>query len=412
MGSLPRILTVDPTGKIPQQVRGAVDLMDRLIIQIDVPGGAEALDELKRAACTAVISAWTPGGNMAGWELAAKVKQIAPNTPIIILADINDTDLDEEMRSASPFIYLKRPFDMAQFLRVLTAALDGEDLFEAMKAPEVGTTSMAAPQYSAPPPINLDKAGPRVHALMTELGSAAVLLCTRDGKVIIEQGVVGYMNRDELSLALVPGVVVGLELRDMLHGNLSELQFYDGDEYDVFVVSVGLHYFLIVIFDGQKGARELGNVSRYGRRCAEDLIALQGMDAWLIERVEEEKKADAAPRRSEVVAQSAAKTTREEPEVIQLTPAFETGKKKKATTEQEVVIPETPKMAAIEANADDLAGLFDDLAGDSNEADDMFSLENMEELAKDDSGNRKGTITWEDAAGLGLVSDAGGGGAD
>ena len=33
MASLPRIITVDPTGSIPQQIRAAFDLMDRLIIQ-------------------------------------------------------------------------------------------------------------------------------------------------------------------------------------------------------------------------------------------------------------------------------------------------------------------------------------------------------------------------------------------
>ena len=41
MASLPRILTVDPSGSIPQQVRSAFDLMDRLVVQIDVPGAED-----------------------------------------------------------------------------------------------------------------------------------------------------------------------------------------------------------------------------------------------------------------------------------------------------------------------------------------------------------------------------------
>jgi hypothetical protein len=70
MGSLPRILTVDPTGTIPQIVRGAVDLMDRLVIQVDTPGGDEAIDEVKRGGYDLVISAWEPtrDQSMKGWE--------------------------------------------------------------------------------------------------------------------------------------------------------------------------------------------------------------------------------------------------------------------------------------------------------------------------------------------------------
>jgi DNA-binding NarL/FixJ family response regulator len=142
MASLPRIITVDPTGSIPQQIRAALDLMDRLIIQIDVPGPHEALDELKRGGIDAVIAAWTLGNGMQGWELAGKLKQINSNVAIIVFGDYDDTDLDEEMLAQSPFVYLKRPFDVPQLLNVLRAALEGGDIKAALKQPSAGGNAL------------------------------------------------------------------------------------------------------------------------------------------------------------------------------------------------------------------------------------------------------------------------------
>jgi hypothetical protein len=250
-----------------------------------------------------------------------------------------------------------------------------------------------------------DRAGGLLHQLMTDVSAAAVLLCSRESQVIVEQGVVGYMNRDDLTHRLTPGVIANIELRDLLHGNVNALQFYDGEEYDVYVISVGFHHFLVLVYDGKSGARMIGNVNRYARRCAEDLIALLGMDAWFIEKITVEKKADAAPRRSEVVAQTVAKQVAKDEPPMELTSAFNT---KKATSELEVIIPEAPRLEAIaddDFNLDDIFGA----AVNADEADDLFSLANLEEIVKDDGSARKGTITWDDAMNLGLVGNGGGG---
>ena len=52
-----------------------------------------------------------------------------------------------------------------------------------------------------------------------------------------------------------------------------------------------------------------------------------------------------------------------------------------------------------EFNLDDLFG--SDIEGNE---DDLFDLEKMEELAKDNSSQRKDVISWDDAEGLGLLN--------
>jgi len=398
MPPLPRIITVDPSGTLPGQVRGALDLMDRLAIQIDVPGASDALDEVKRGACTAVITAWEPGDKMPGWELAAKIKQLSAQTAVVVVADYEDTELDEEMRAASPFVYLKRPFAVEQFLRVLTAALDGEDIFAALRSPS-SEASGPRETYSAVPPMNVDRAKEIVHKLLSDLSSMAVLLASREGEVLVEQGAVGYMNRDEMTRRITPAVVSNVDMRDMLGGNASLLQFYDGEDYDIYVLSVGLHHFLIVIFEGAKGARELGAVSRYGRRAAEDLIALLGADAWFIQRVTQQAS-PAQQAKSEPAARARRPSTKKERDDEDDLIVLERATIAPAPAAQPASEAQ-PIMQAIEGDLD-LDLLFGSGAS-LPEGDDLFSLDALAAMSSEDERAAGGKLGWEQARELGLL---------
>lgn len=403
MASLPRILTVDPTGRIPQQVRGAIDLMDRLIIQIDVPDGKQALEELKHAGVTVVISAWVTGDQMPGWALAASIKKSWPDTPVIILADVNDAQLDEETISSSPYVYLRRPFDIEQFFRVLTASLEGEDVFAALKPPATANTPIADVSYNPVPPMNEERARAILQKMLSELNAMGVLLCNRDGLPVLELGVIG-LDRNTTATHLVKAVMANINIRDMIGGNAATLQFYDGEEYDVYVLSAGYHYFTVLVFKGQDGARQLGNVRLVGRRAAEDLVALMGMEAWLLRAVEQEEKISATPRRSEVVksvtdAYAASRATDSEPQELA---RAEIVVKKDKTAEHQVieVVPLMEAIADENFNLDDIFGVNPS----PGEEGDFFSLENMEELANADTGKR-GTFNWDDAVNSGLLKE-------
>lgn len=214
--------------------------------------------------------------------------------------------------------------------------------------------------------------------------------------MLVEQGVIG-MNRDEMTRRMTPAVVSNVELREMLGGNASLLQFYDGEDYDVYVLSVGLHHFLIVIFEGAKGARELGAVSRYGRRCAEDLIALLGADAWFIERVTPQAseaskaKAEVASRARRVVK----KERDDDDELIVLERAAIA-----PSPAAQPVAEAKPTLQAIEGELD-LDLLFGDVA--LPEADDLFSLDALAAMSSEEERAAGGKLGWEQARELGLL---------
>ncbi|MCA9882222.1 MAG: hypothetical protein KC546_05810 [Anaerolineae bacterium] len=396
MAPLPRILTVDPSGSIAHQVRSAYDLLDRPVIQIDVPTGSAAVEELQRMPCDAIIAAWNCDEHIPGWQLAAEIKKVSQETDVILVAEFADPDLDDETIETSPFIYFRRPMQADSFLRVLDAIVTGDDLFEAQKPPIVTKQVAAAqgtPDYGPVPGINLNNAAGVLDMLLADVNGLAILLATRSGEVLLERGTIGEIDRYDLTHQLLPAVVSSLSLRETVGGNITTLQFYDGQDFDVYVVTVGLHHFLCILFDGDKGSRALGAVSRFGRRTAEDLIALIGAEAWLMIRPEmlEERQAPPPPQR-----RTRRPATGPLPPIEEI-PELEPSNLKTLTQEVEVVEEEPQKVEAID-NLD-----FDMLFSVSVDGgDDLFDdFDALAELARDEG--RKGTLTADQARELGLL---------
>ena len=90
MTSLPRIITVDPTGTIARVVRAAMDLLDRPISITDVPSGEQALEELGLGQYRMLITAWELDDDMQGLELALRASQTSEDIAVLILADVDD----------------------------------------------------------------------------------------------------------------------------------------------------------------------------------------------------------------------------------------------------------------------------------------------------------------------------------
>ena len=402
MAALPRIVTVDPTGSIARIVRAANDLMDRTSVMIDMPGSAQALEEIARGNCNLLITALELADDMKGIELALRAKQSAPEINVIILADVNDAELDDETLKDSPFVYLHRPVDTEQFMRVMAAAMNGGDMFAALNKPAAAEQSTAI-DFGPVPDIDLNAARGIINALLRDLGAMAITFVSRNGDILMESGASGYLNREQLASALLPLVMANIEMKELVGGQSTTLQFYDGDTYDVYVLSVGMHHFLCPVFDGQVGSRQFGAVNRFGRKAAEDLIALLGANAFMIEK---RKSAAAAP---------AAAAPREEPKKKLKT-------LKRETAEQAVSTPPPVARAVIEqpvaapapmpdedilqlepiGDLDDAFLKLLDSAGNSSAGDDMFDPDVMAALASE--LNRKDKqINYDQAREMGIL---------
>ncbi len=281
--SVPRILTVDPTGSIARMVRAAIELTDRSVIQVDVPRSQDALDEVSRGGYDLLVTSLGIDRQMKGVDLARRVRQSSPDTAIVIVADADDPgEPDEETGANALFVIMRRPVDIHQFLRVFEAGLSGGDALKAITANTSAPGKMAM-DFGPVPAVDSKAAFMVVDKVLTDVGAQAAVLSSRSGEVLIERGGARALSREQLSSALLPVVQATVSMRELVGGHADGLHFFDGEAFDVFVLTVGYHHFLSLIFDGNSGSRQFGAVTRFGRRSAEDLKALIGAGAMLIE---------------------------------------------------------------------------------------------------------------------------------
>lgn len=388
MASLPRVITVDPAFIVSRLVRAAIDLNDRPVIQVDVPGSMDALEEVSRGGYHVLVTSLRIDKQMHGFELALRVRQSSPETAVIIIADEDDQELDDETRNSSPFIYMRRPVNVDQFMRVLRAGLEGRDIFEAFALPAPSVAAEAV-DLGPVPALDMKVASVVVDKLLTDVGAMAIILSSRSGDVLLERGAVGYLDRERLTHALLPTVRATISMGDLVGGHTSALLFYDGDEYDVFVLSIGFHHFLSLVFDGHMGNRQFGAVTRFGRRAAEDLKALLGASAFLIQQPEPA----ALPQRKARVVEP-----EPEPEEEIVTPIAV-----KAELWDETPAPKEEEAPQLEPISDFDPSILDALSQlDAGAAEDLFDPEKLAEIANE-SRRGRGPISYDEARELGIV---------
>lgn len=386
-----RILTVDPHGTIARVVRAALDLIGRQAVIVDMPSGREALEEIRHRSYQLLITNVQLGDDIKGYQLALETRQASPTTQVVILAEINDPELDAADIAGSPFVYLHRPVDIHQFLRVLVAGLDGASIFDALHAPAGISSGDRLSEMGAVPPIDTEAARSVISALVRDVPAMAIVLTSRMGDILIEHGAVGYLDRERLAGALLPMVMTTVDIGELVGGHASTLHFYDGEQYDVFVLSVGIHHFLCLVFEGAAGNRHFGAVNRFGRRAAEDLVTMLGDAAYRIQKPAAKPVPPPAPA-SHPLKGKKAKTT----ETAAAPPAVEHLPPPAAE----------PEPLKLEPIADLDISIFDQLGKlDLDAANDLFDPEKLAELAAESRSGNNGPIDFDNAMKLGIVPD-------
>jgi DNA-binding NarL/FixJ family response regulator len=392
MVSLPRIVTVDPSGEISRIARAAFDLTERSVIQIDIPDSQDALEEIRMFAPQVVICALEVDEAMRGIDLAMLIRQVQPDTQVIVIGGADDADeLDQAITPEASFVYLRRPLEAPVFIRALFAALDGEDARQTMSMPAIRPPNPA--DLGPIPKMDLTAARQVLEKLAADLGAPMMVLADRRGEVLLEIGAVN-LNVADLIGALLPATTTNVEVGSLIGGSKpATVQFFDGENYDVFVLSVGLHFFLCLIYDGAQGNRQFGAVTRFGRRGVEDLIAPLGASAFIFER----PTAVLQERRRRRAAAAADKETIQPVAVKAEEWAEPDPQPTRATTTTAV---EIPRMEPIpDLDIDLIARDPVDIPAD---LDALFDPDKLAEIANEARGGR-GPLTYDEARELGIL---------
>lgn len=270
---VPRIVVVDATPDMARIARGAMALLSRSHVLVEVPTAEAALEEAKGARVDLLLAAQRLPGPVSGLDLARLLAQKAPSVPVIVLADAGDPLPSPDDLTTARCQFFTRPV-AELFLRGLRAALNGER--EPMtEAPVSGTDSLLA--YT--PPLDASVLRAMAADLVRDAGALGGLVIDRSGRVVAEVGATGAIDRDELVVLAGPALAGAGAISPLIGGNAWAMHYYDGERLDIFGLALGVHYFVCLLFDGSnRGA--LGPVMMYGRRAADRIVRELGPAAY------------------------------------------------------------------------------------------------------------------------------------
>jgi hypothetical protein len=382
MAASPRILTIDPSGAAAQWARAAFHFMERTVVHVDVRTTAEAQEEVQFGRFRLIVCAQRLDGGELSLELVRFALSRMPDSSAIVIAQADDPDdLSALIGADEPIVVLRRPVEPSHFLKAVDYALEGRDPRLALQTPlPIPTNDMV--ERTPVPPIDVKAAAKIVDTLLNDLGALGIALISRAGDVIVDRGAIS-LDRGALVRSLLPTLSAAVDMRQLVGGRASALNFFDGDDYDVFVLSVGTHHFVAIVFDGVNGSRQMGAVTRYGRRSVEDLIALITASKVVMEIRSTSAEMEAITVEPEI-----------EPEPLAVSESFFAAPEPEAP----------PEPIKLEPISDLDVSIFDNSlnAVDLTQLDDLFDMDKLAEIATE-TRRDKGPLSYEEARELGLI---------
>ncbi len=383
MPSVPRIVVVDPSYDVARIVRGALTLLNRQHILIEAPTAEDTLEEVRHSAIDLVVTAYQIPGRMHGIDLAQQICHESLGTPVIVLADTDDPQIEAAALAEAPFQYFVRPV-AEPFLRGLRIALDGE---VAVQAEETQAAVPVGTDLGPVPSIDVEELRGIIGSLVRDVGAMGAVLADRTGRVLIETGAIGYIDRETLAAILGPSFAHAAQISPLIGGDAWAMQYYDGERLDVFGLALGIHYFMCLIFEGSnRGA--FGAVTMFGRRAADQMIDMIGEAAYA------EKKLEPLPQPKE-----------KEPVPVAAAPAPRPQERVEEAAELEALFDAQPGEPMLEPVADfDPDALFGQSI-DVGLADSLFDENALSDLAASIAASEGERVGYDEAIDMGILDE-------
>lgn len=278
MAGVPRIVVADASGDVARIVRGAMALLNRQFILIEVPTSDDALAEVSRTPIDLLVTAYRTPGAMHGIDLALQVRHESLSTPVIVLAEKDDPQIEPKVLEQATFQYFMRPV-AEPFLTGLRVALDGEASVAAQAVP-IAVESDFGPL----PDLDIRKVRSIVVNLIRDVGAMGIIVADRSGRVLVDEGATGYIDREMMAAIVGPMFARVANVAPLLGGRTWTMHYYNGERLDVYALALGIHYVMFLVFEANH--RAMAAVMLYGRQTAHRIIETLGAGAYEIRRPE------------------------------------------------------------------------------------------------------------------------------
>lgn len=290
-----RILIVDDQRDVARVLRASLELLDHGYVITDVPSAEEATLELSSRPFDMIITDYHLPG-MTGTEFLARVRKRTPDIKAAIITGHAEAEVSKKLGDIEVIGIFEKPIDMEAFTKAVVTALHG-DLLPARKPEKIS----AATEKGAVPAFDERPMALLLGSLQADLHAVSVALVSRSGKVLLKQGNTPEDLRfSELAVLLAYSFSTISEISTYLgDGASGAMHHYEGASHDIFTLSVGLHFFVTIVFPGGS-QRQMGSVLRYGKATTAKMVETLGDAAYATdgkpgEKPPEEKAGAAMP---------------------------------------------------------------------------------------------------------------------
>jgi len=268
-----RILIVDDQRDLARVLRTALELTNRGYLIVDVPSGEEAMLEVQRKEFDILVTEYRLPG-MTGPELILKVRKKWHGMKAILITSNPVAEVKRDIREKGIEVLVgifEKPIDTSRFTAAVDAAVLGE------KGHKAQPVVMTEDPLGEIPGFDEGSISRTLSSLMQSLGCNAVLLADRKGKVLLNEGQVDQSLRfSELAVLLAGNFTTTAQIAGYLgEYPSSAVHYYEGEWHDIYAISVGLHFYVSIVFAGGS-QKQMGPVLRYGKPAVQEMINIIG----------------------------------------------------------------------------------------------------------------------------------------
>jgi CheY-like chemotaxis protein len=238
-------------------LRTSIELSGWECVIIDVPSGEEALHELGRGPIDLLVADIRLPG-ISGLEVMQAHRRINPQSKTIIVTGDPSEEARTEAEADDVVVMLTKPIGTSLFLEAVASVIKDID------KPILPRTHQPESRRAL---MNI------LGNLRKKLDVYAVILLDDFGRVIAADGELPGIDREVTFAALASASNAGLKVSTLMEGLLpANLQYYEGEEYNLFLFNVGAYYNLIIAFERGSGGQRWASIVLTGRKAAQELL--------------------------------------------------------------------------------------------------------------------------------------------
>ena len=222
--------------------------------------GEEALEKMSVRRFDLIITDLRMPG-VDGLELVEQVRARYPQTRLILMTAFGSDQVEAEARRLQVYRYITKPFRVKDLVDAARQAL-GE-----MAISQNGVLVLSDERFEVITRCLSD--------LRFEIGAQCILLADIMGQLVTQVGLTADLEVDTLTSLIGGGFATTFEMaRRLRQDRAFNLNYQEGNRYDVYSSNVGDNLFLTIIYDKRARSSRIGLVWLYTRRAIEKLLEI------------------------------------------------------------------------------------------------------------------------------------------